>query len=763
MLAFLTFLLSASMISMGAAPASAASSEQEGNGSTSTANSLPLGTTITGSAKSSNYDDTDYYAVNVPTTGRLKIDLRFPSNLGTSDAYSVYVIDSGGNTRYSFDVQANQGSGTALASQGIYMPKGTAYIKIYGDNDWPTWGKTYTLNVTQIAGNAETESNDSTETPTRLPLGTAFSGSTLSDNYDDTDYYAVNVPTTGRLKIDLRFPSNLGTSDAYSVYVIDSGGNTRYSFDVQANQGSGTALASQGIYMPKGTAYIKIYGDNDWPTWGKTYTLNVTQIAGNAETESNDSTETPTRLPLGTAFSGSTLSDNYDDTDYYAVDMPAAGRIELDFRFPANLGTGSLYDMEIINSAGDELYSYTSYNYESDGSWFRKQSISLAKGRSYIRIYGDNDWPSWGKTYKIKATALLATTPTPTFTGTVKVGSTLTAGTGTWSPAPVTKKYQWLRDGKAISGATKSTYVLTTSDAGKKISVRVTGSKTGYKSISKTSAAKTVPLLNLTSTPIPTVNGTARVGSTLKATPGTWRPGTVKLRYQWLRNGAVISNATASSYRLTTSDAGQKVSVRVTGSKTGYKSVSKISAAKSIPLLTLTSTPTPKVSGTSKVGYTLKASAGTWAPGTVKLRYQWQRNGVNIAGATSTSYKLTLNDAGKKITVKVTGSKTGYKSVSKISAAKSIPLLTLTSTPTPKVSGTSKVGYTLKASAGTWAPGTVKLRYQWQRNGVNIAGATSTTYKLTRTDRGKKVTVKVTGSRTGYKSVSKISAYRLIK
>ncbi|HET6351794.1 MAG TPA: hypothetical protein VFG89_06685 [Coriobacteriia bacterium] len=82
--------------------------------------------------------------------------------------------------------------------------------------------------------------------------------------------------------------------------------------------------------------------------------------------------------------------------------------------------------------------------------------------------------------------------PTPKISGTAKVGKKLTVKRGTWSPKP-SFKYQWLRSGKKIVGATKSTYVLTGADAGKRISVRVTGSKSGYNTKSKTSA-KTKPV-----------------------------------------------------------------------------------------------------------------------------------------------------------------------------------------------------------------------------------------------------------------------------
>jgi hypothetical protein len=84
--------------------------------------------------------------------------------------------------------------------------------------------------------------------------------------------------------------------------------------------------------------------------------------------------------------------------------------------------------------------------------------------------------------------------PPPVVAGTVKisgkavVGKKLSAVVTGWTPAGVTFSYQWLRKGAPIAGATGATYKLGKKDKGKKISVRVTGSKAGSASASATSA-----------------------------------------------------------------------------------------------------------------------------------------------------------------------------------------------------------------------------------------------------------------------------------
>jgi hypothetical protein len=84
--------------------------------------------------------------------------------------------------------------------------------------------------------------------------------------------------------------------------------------------------------------------------------------------------------------------------------------------------------------------------------------------------------------------------PTPTITGTAKVGAKLTAHVGSWSPASrVTYTYRWYSKsapGAAsvfINGATRSTLTVPRSLAGRSIAVQVTAHKSRFVSVAETS------------------------------------------------------------------------------------------------------------------------------------------------------------------------------------------------------------------------------------------------------------------------------------
>jgi hypothetical protein len=67
----------------------------------------------------------------------------------------------------------------------------------------------------------------------------------------------------------------------------------------------------------------------------------------------------------------------------------------------------------------------------------------------------------------------------------------------------------------------------------------------------------------------------------------------------------------------------------------------------------------------------------------------------------------------------------------------------------PKVAGAARMGQTLTATPGTWNAPDATFTYQWQRcnaagsNCTNVAGATSTTYAVTRADAGSTLLVVV--------------------
>lgn len=185
------------------------------------------------------------------------------------------------------------------------------------------------------------------------------------------------------------------------------------------------------------------------------------------------------------------------------------------------------------------------------------------------------------------------TTVRPTITGEIKTDGVLTVEPGAWSPTPATYRYQWRRDGYAISGATLPTFTLRPTDVGHDISVTVTGSTPGFVTAARRSNHVYPVKATLTAAPVPVIEGELVAGGWLQAVPGEWAPAPVTLSYQWYRAGVAISGATAARYQVLSKDLGAALTVRVKGTKSGYVTAYRLSLPAGTPPPSPSPAPTP--------------------------------------------------------------------------------------------------------------------------------------------------------------------------
>ena len=159
--------------------------------------------------------------------------------------------------------------------------------------------------------------------------------------------------------------------------------------------------------------------------------------------------------------------------------------------------------------------------------------------------------------------------------------------------------------------------------------------------------------------------------------------------------------------------------------------------------LTLPSINTQPANQTATVGQA--ATFTVAATGTAPLNYQWRSNGSNIPGATSSTYTTpvtTAGDAGTQFTVVVSniaGSTTSSAATLTVNAPPTII--------TPPASLTVVAGES--ATFAVTVTATPAPTYQWQKNTVDIPGATGPTYSTpvsTLADNGEQFTVRVTNS-----------------
>jgi subtilisin-like proprotein convertase family protein len=255
--------------------------------------------------------------------------------------------------------------------------------------------------------------------------------------------------------------------------------------------------------------------------------------------------------------------------------------------------------------------------------------------------------------------------------------------------------YQWQKNGTDIIGATSQNYSANT---------------TGYFRVKQTAngCAKFSGAIGVNA------NGST-LSATIMANGGTnfCTGGSVALlvsnvipgyTYQWKNNGANINGANSTSY---TASASGNYSCAITAS-----CGTAVSNAITIVVGTIDAVISPAGVVTVCNGASVALSSNTGTG----FQYQWKLNGTNISGATNSSYNAVASGS---YTVEIT-SPCGVAT----SLATTINNTALTATLSPAGTVTICAGSATVFTANTGS----NIAYQWYRNGVAVAGATSSTH-----------------------------------
>ena len=162
--------------------------------------------------------------------------------------------------------------------------------------------------------------------------------------------------------------------------------------------------------------------------------------------------------------------------------------------------------------------------------------------------------------------------------------------------------------------------------------------------------------------------------------------------------------------------------------------------------------------GAAKLNATLTAAPGDWTPGGADFAYVWQRDGVDIPGATRSTYTLRPADVGKIIRVKVTATNVDGSAERDLRRHRAGRRAAREHGRARRAVGHAAGG--VHAHGRRRAPGTPRARsfaYTWLRCAADATAITAgceeagtgSTYTLSAADVGRRLGVRVSASSSG--------------
>ena len=231
------------------------------------------------------------------------------------------------------------------------------------------------------------------------------------------------------------------------------------------------------------------------------------------------------------------------------------------------------------------------------------------------------------------------------------------------------------------------------------------------------------------------ITGTAKVGELLTAVVSDSDGLPKDIAYKWIANGVEVG--TASTYKLTEADKGKRLSVQVVFTdKKGF--IESAASDVTEPVAALNKPASVIIKGTLRVGQTLINAITDTNGVPSNIRYQWMADGVEVG--TASTYKLTDNDKGKRISLQVTFiDNDGFEE--DVTATTGTPVAALNKPASVAVYGDVRVGERLTAVIADANGVPSDVTYQWLADGTEVGNTSS--YTPTETDKGKRLSVQV--------------------
>ena len=260
---------------------------------------------------------------------------------------------------------------------------------------------TYYLHISQYGGDGkyslsyrfepnaydnDSEPNDKWEQAAQLPRNKSVTGHLGYQYYDDpdeTDWYKINVPRDGKVTLTLTQHDNL---DIYFMSLnVAASENLVFERNYMDN-GTDAVNKIEAPDVAAGTYFVKVQRYSGPGAYTLSYQFEQNEYASDQET--NSSWRSAQTLVDGEPTSGHlgyyTISNDMDENDWYAIDVPSKSTVELTIRLCSTLDI--LY-MQMYSLSGNSTVEYSGGSIDAYYGEEKKLTLkNVEPGRYYVCV-----------------------------------------------------------------------------------------------------------------------------------------------------------------------------------------------------------------------------------------------------------------------------------------------------------------------------------------------------------------------------------------
>ena len=506
------------------------------------------------------------------------------------------------------------------------------------------------------------------------------------------------------------------TSGVSPRYVVINRGNTV----CRVNNSTG-----QISYTAAGTCTIRAY-DVAPTTNGDSSTFK--DIAFTLPTPTAAIQLSTPSAPTATAASGSTTSINVSFTAVSNASSYTA-RIYL-----ASDGT------TLVGSAITSFTSGSAITGLSANTAYKVTITAIGNGNTYL----DSEASNLSSSVTTNPAAVTPTISEDPQSDTKSAGQSITFSVTATASDSGNLTYQWKKGGTAISGATSSSYQISSVASGDSgdYTVTVTNNKNGTTaSIDSTVATLTVPTATQLSTPsAPTATATSGSTTSINVSFTTVSNASSYTARVYLASdgttlvgSAITSFTSGSAITGLSANTAYKITITAIGNGSSYlnsaeSSLSSTVTTNSLPAISTFASSNVNTPSSAVFGSTVTITGTNFSNATAVKQGTTSASSFTVVNSTTITF--TVNAAsGSTYAISVTTAGGTATSSTNLTVTPEVPTISINGQP---ASATTSVGnsVTFTVVIGSLSETGTVLSYQWKKGSNNISGATSSSYTI---------------------------------